>query len=560
MLTELHIENIAVIERADLEPGPGLNILSGETGAGKSIVIDSLEAVLGGRVSRELVRTGAERASVTAVFSAENMADWFEANAMEPEDALVIRRRVSQDGRSSASVNGQSVSASELRALGSRLLDIHGQNDGRQLMDESRHRDYLDGFAGLAPELAAYAALYDEYRDALARLRALSMDEEEKRRLEETLRFRVDELRAAGLKAGEEEALEARRNILRNAVKLTDWLDEAFNALYGGDDSATERLGDALKQTARVVDHARELNDTAAQIAEARELVMDAAERLRDFRNGLEFSPEEYDELETRLSKLRGLKKKYALDEAGLIALLEDSKAKLDELSYSEERREELTREVKAREKACMDAALIISKKREAAGHELEKRVEAGLRELNMPSVRFETELLPLSGSPGFDRTGRDEVRFLMSANAGESPGRISRIASGGELARIMLVMKDVLSERDAVDALVFDEIDEGVSGVAAQRVGEKLCRLSRGKQVICVTHLPQIAAMADSHFLIEKTERGGRAYTAVTLLEREGRAAELARLHGGANVTLTTLESAREQLDAAESYKKEVR
>ena len=465
MLRELHIENIAVIERADIEPGAGLNVLTGETGAGKSIVIDSLEAVLGARASRELVRTGAARASVTAAFTADNAEDWLEENGLDAEDGVIIRRRVSQDGKSSAQVNGVPVAAAELRALGSGLLDIHGQNDGRQLMDETRHRDYLDGFAGIAEQLSRHRELYSAYRETAAQLR---------------------------------------------------------------------RLDEAL-----------------AEIEQARSNIEDAAERLRDFREGLDFSPGEYDALETRLSQLRRLEKKYGRDEAGLAELLESAQRGLEELDSSAERRAQLEAELAKRKKAAYNSAKELSKLRKAAGEELRERIELGLRELSMPSVRFEAEIVPMQGEPGFDESGMDEVRFLMSANAGETPGRISKIASGGEL-----VMKDVLSERDGVPAMVFDEIDVGVSGIAAQRVAEKLARLARKKQVICVTHLPQIAAMADTHFLIEKTERDGRTYTKVTPLEREGRIRELARLHGGDNVTETTLASAAEQLDAAYKYK----
>ena len=566
MLTELHIENIAVIERADIEPGPGLNVLTGETGAGKSIVIDSLEAILGARASRELVRTGAQNAAVSAVFDDERAARWLVEHDLEPVgqydpdtgegERIVIRRRISAEGKSSALVNGENVTAAELRQLGALLLDIHGQNDGRQLMDETRHRDYLDGFAGLAPQLERQGRLYEEYRQSLSALRKLEMTEAERERREREYRMTADELAAANIRPGEEEQLLARRELLRNSEKLTEALDAAYEALYGGEDSAAEQAGNASGWTERAASLAPELDEALAEIESARASIEDAAERLRDFRESLDFSPGEYDALETRLSQLRRLEKKYGADEAGLAALLEAAQRGLEELDGSEEKRRELEAELAKRKKAAYNSAKELSQLRRAAGEELRQRVEQGLRELSMPSVRFETEIVPLEGEPGFDATGMDEVRFLMSANAGEAPGRISRIASGGELARIMLVMKDVLSERDGTPAMVFDEIDEGVSGVAAQRVAEKLARLSKKKQVICVTHLPQIAAMADTHLRIEKTERDGRTYTKVTPLEREGRIRELARLHGGANITDTTLASAAEQLDAASEYK----
>ena len=556
MLRELHIENIAVIERADIEPGAGLNVLTGETGAGKSIVIDSLEAVLGARASRELVRTGAARASVTAAFTADNAEDWLEENGLDAEDGVIIRRRVSQDGKSSAQVNGVPVAAAELRALGSGLLDIHGQNDGRQLMDETRHRDYVDGFAGMAEQLSRHRELYSAYRETAAQLRRLDEAESERERRERDLRQTAEELGAANIRPGEEESLSSRRELLRNAEKLREALDAAYEALYGGEDSAAEQAGEASAWTERAAALAPELDEALAEIEQARSNIEDAAERLRDFREGLDFSPGEYDALETRLSQLRRLEKKYGRDEAGLAELLESAQRGLEELDSSAERRAQLEAELAKRKKAAYNSAKELSKLRKAAGEELRERIELGLRELSMPSVRFEAEIVPMQGEPGFDESGMDEVRFLMSANAGETPGRISKIASGGELARIMLVMKDVLSERDGVPAMVFDEIDEGVSGIAAQRVAEKLARLARKKQVICVTHLPQIAAMADTHFLIEKTERDGRTYTKVTPLEREGRIRELARLHGGDNVTETTLASAAEQLDAAYKYK----
>ena len=556
MLRELHIENIAVIERADLEPGAGLNVLTGETGAGKSIVIDSLEAVLGARASRELVRTGAARASVTAAFTADNAEDWLEENGLDAEDGVIIRRRVSQDGKSSAQVNGVPVAAAELRALGSGLLDIHGQNDGRQLMDETRHRDYLDGFAGMAEQLSRHRELYSAYRETAAQLRRLDEAESERERRERDLRQTAEELGAANIRPGEEESLSSRRELLRNAEKLREALDAAYEALYGGEGSAAEQAGEASAWTERAAALAPELDEALAEIEQARSNIEDAAERLRDFREGLDFSPGEYDALETRLSQLRRLEKKYGRDEAGLAELLESAQRGLEELDSSAERRTQLEAELAKRKKAAYNSAKELSKLRKAAGEVLRERIELGLRELSMPSVRFEAEIVPMQGEPGFDESGMDEVRFLMSANAGETPGRISKIASGGELARIMLVMKDVLSERDGVPAMVFDEIDEGVSGIAAQRVAEKLARLARKKQVICVTHLPQIAAMADTHFLIEKTERDGRTYTKVTPLEREGRIRELARLHGGDNVTETTLASAAEQLDAAYKYK----
>lgn len=557
MLRELHIENIAVIERADIEPAAGLNVLTGETGAGKSIVIDSLQAILGARVSRELVRTGADRASASAVFTDAQADEWLLQSGLDTdEDGIVIRRRVSAEGKSSATVNGASVTAAELRQLGSMLLDIHGQNDGRALLDEANHRAYLDAFGGLEADVAEYKSAYDAYRAARDELAKLDMGEREREMKLLELERTVQELQGARLVPGEEEQLTARRDLLRNSEKLTEALDAAFEALYSSSGSAIELAGDAEGWCLRASEFAPELREAADELSSALAELNDAAERIRDMRDSLDINEGEYDALETRLAQLRRLEKRYQCDEQGLIDLLESSQAEYDRLQNSTAMREELALELAKKEKAAYNAAKTLTHKRIAVSKRLQEKVQEGLRDLSMPGVRFVAEVKPMPGNPGFDATGGDLVRFLMSANAGEAPGRISRIASGGELARIMLVMKDVLTERAGPDTLVFDEIDEGISGIAAQRVAEKLAHISRRKQVICVTHLPQIAAMADTHFHVEKRERGGRTYTAVTALDRDGRIREIARLHSGDNITDTTLKSAEEQLDAACAYK----
>ncbi len=558
MLNELHIENIAVIERADIRFERGLNVLTGETGAGKSIVIDAIGAVLGERVSRELVRRGAEKALVTAVFDVAGTEDWLRENDIEPEEELILQRRILSDGKSSCRVCGTPVTAAQLKDLAALLVDIHGQNDGRQLMDERRHIAYLDNFGGVGTELAAYRTEYERYRSLRRELEQLTMDEVEKERLSESLRYQIAELERAELKAGEKESLVSRRDLLRNAEKLTEALDEALRLLYADEENAVSMAQNAEYYAGRAAALVPELEGAVSAIHEAAFSLSDAAETLRDFRDGLDFSPEEYDRLEERISLLNKLERKYNRDEDALIAYLDECRERLEQIEYADERSEKLRRELETQKKQCRMAAQILREKRKAAAEALQGRIVRELRELNMPSVRFAVEFLPLEGEPGFDASGADQIRFLMSANAGEELGRISRIASGGELSRIMLAMKNVFAEHDPVATMIFDEIDTGVSGIAAQRVGEKLYTVSRGKQVLCVTHLPQIAAMADSHYLIAKEERSGRTYTDVTRLDREGRKEELARLHGGDNITLTTLASAGEQLEAAERFKKQ--
>lgn len=552
MLRSLHIENIAVVERADVEFSPGLNVLTGETGAGKSIIIDALYAVSGARTSRELVRSGADKCVAAAVFDPEGTQAWCEENDVEWDpDELVVQRSVTADGRGAARVNGMPVAVSQLRRLGALLVDIHGQNDGRLLLDEGRHLGYLDAFAGL--DKSAYAALYRAYTDVLREIDRLTLDDDRARELAETLSLRLAEFEKVALKAGEEEELEARSELLRNAERLREATDGAYGALYGGEANAVTLAGEARGWLERARRWSGELSAADDSLKEAAALLADAAERVRDFRESLDFSPEEFDRVESRLSQLRRLEKKYnAADEAALIALQEQTAKRLEELEYSSDTLERLEKERAKLEKACRAEAEKLTAARKKAAGELAGRVEGELKELSMPSVRFETELLPAKLGP----EGADSVCFLMSANAGEKPGHIARIASGGELSRIMLALKNVFGANDGIPTAVFDEIDTGVSGIAASRVAEKLADIGQSKQVLCISHLPQIAAMASSQYRIEKTERAGRTYTTVELLDGEGRARELARLIGGDNITETTLQAARESMAAAQAYK----
>lgn len=557
MLSELHIENIAVIEKTDIEFTDGLIVLTGETGAGKSIVIDSIGAVLGDRMSRDFVRSGADKGSVTACFEAPYASDWLSENEIDAEDQLIIQRRISSDGKSSCRVNGVPVTAAQLRELGALLVDIHGQNDGRQLMDEKSHMAYLDRFGCLEAAIDEYRAEYNKFTAIKKEMSELQMDEIEKARLSDSLHYQIEELERAELKAGEYDSACARRDLLRNSEKLTEALDEAYRALNGGDDNAISMAQNAAYYAGRASTLVPELEAAAENINEAVFSLSDAAEIIRDFRDSLDFSPEEYDELENRISLLNKLRRKYSRDEDELIAYLEECKEKLDRIEYADERLSKLERSLEQQKKSCAAAAFKLSNTRKTVAKLLQSRIEGELRELNMPSVRFAVEFVAIDEEPGFDRNGMDRIRFIMSANAGEELGRISKIASGGELSRIMLAMKNVFAENDPVGTMIFDEIDTGVSGIAAQRVGEKLYSVSKGKQVMCVTHLPQIAAMADSHYVIAKQERNGRTYTNVTRLDNEGRRRELARLHGGDIITETTLASAGEQLEAAEAFKR---
>ena len=556
MLTQLHIENIAVIEKADIEFRKGLTVLTGETGAGKSIIVDSLGAVLGARTSRELVRTGADKGVVTAVFETNNADKWLEDNDIDLEDEIIIQRRISAEGKNSCRVCGVPVSVSQLRELGALLLDIHGQNDGRQLMDEANHLAYLDGYGDYGETIDRFKSAYADYKACKKEIQRLSMDEIEKERMADSLQYQIDELEKAQLKVGEEEELTAKRDLLRNSEKLTEALNGAYNALYAADQNAQSLTDEASALIGRAAVIADDLRETADIIENASSLLFDASERIRDFRDSLEFSPEEYDNIESRLSLIKKLRRKYNMDEEAMLAHLDDCRRKLSEREYAGDMLIKLNKQLEKYVDNCKKIAAELSEKRRAAAESLEKRIVSELKDLSMPSVRFSVSVEPLESDVGFDATGSDDVKFLISANAGEALGRISKIASGGELSRIMLAMKTVFSKNDPIETMVFDEIDTGVSGIAAQRVGEKMSDLSRGKQVLCITHLPQIAAIADNHDLIEKTERNGRTYTEVRELDRKGRALELARMHGGDNISELTLASAEEQLLAADKYR----
>ncbi len=555
MLRELHIENIAIIEKADIEFYNGFNVMTGETGAGKSIIIDSMNAILGGRTTRDLVRHGAQRATVTAVFDSNGVEHWLEENDIDLEDELIVQRRITAEGKSTCRVCGVPVSVAQLRELGGLLVNIHGQNDGRQLMDEASHLTYLDAYGGYEAEYAAFKEVYGEYRAILKKMNKLAMDEDEKRRLIESLEYRVAELSKAELESGEEAQLEARAEIMRNAEKLSENLGMAFGALYDSDVNALGLISDAQYGIGRVVDYTPDLKGAPDALEQARLLLEDVAEQLRDLLGALDFSPEEYDRIETRLSQLKKLQRKFGTDEEGLIEMLETSRQRLEEMQSSDDLLELYKKQAAQARAKAKKAAAVLTTARETAGAELAQRIQKELAYLSMPSVKFVTEIVPVEHKDGFVSTGADEVRFLISANAGEKPGRISKIASGGELSRIMLAMKTVFAEADPVPTLVFDEIDTGISGIAAQRVAEKIAALAKDVQIICVTHLPQIAAMGTHNFKIAKQEKQGRTFTTVTPLDYNDKTREIARLQGGEVLTATTLAGAAELIDAAEQY-----
>ena len=557
MLSVLHIENIAVIEQAEILFEGGFNVLTGETGAGKSIVIDAISAILGERTYRDVIRTGANRAFVSAIFTNIPQYDWFSENQVEfdPQE-LQVQREIYADGRNVCRVNGRPVSVASLKKLGGRLINIHGQHDSQQLFDEENHLPYLDAFARDEQELEAYQQAFSAMQSVQREIQKLSMDESEKLRLMETLTFQIEEIRAANLVSGEEEQLKERRKVLQNAEKLSDALRMADEALYGGDssDGAAGLLSNAEHALSRVSTISADMQTLHQKISDLMYSVQDAADELRAMRDDLSYSEGELEEIEERLDAIHKLKRKYGASVEDVLAYLADSEQRLDEIEFASDRIETLKKREAELQKETIRQGEILREKRLSAAQAMESRICDELRQLDMPKIRFVCEFTPQQPM----QTGLDSVRFLMSANVGENLKPLSKVASGGELARIMLAMKQVLAQQDGVPTLIFDEVDAGVSGRAAQKVAYKLWTVSKGRQVLCVTHLPQIAAMADAEYTVEKRVENERTYTSVLHLDESGRKQELARLIGGSMITETTLAGAAELLRLAEKTKKE--
>ena len=547
MLRLLHIENIAVIERADILFEPGFNVMTGETGAGKSIVIDAISAILGERAYRDMIRTGMQKASVRAIFEDVAQYPWFAENGVPYESETTVQREIYLDGKNVCRVNGVPVTVSVLRQLGIQLINIHGQHDSASLFDENYHLSFLDSFACNEALLENYGEKYRNVVSLQREIQRLSMDESEKLRRMETLRYQIEEISRADLKAGEDETLEARRKMLQNSEKLSEGLQDAAVCLDGDEDSqgAAALLSEAERALARISrydDSLSQLHDTASDLMYQ---IQDVAEQLRDRLYQLSYSADELEQIEDRLDTIHRLRRKYGATCEDILAFLASAQAELDEMEFSGDRLEQLKGKLERAQKDAWEAAYELREARKQASERLTARILEELSQLDMKKVRFtcefsETELTP---------AGADAVAFYMSANLGEALKPLNKVASGGELARIMLALKNVLAEKDHVPTLIFDEVDTGVSGRAAQRVAEKLHQVSKSKQVLCVTHLPQLAALADTHLLIAKGERDGRTFTTVEPLDLEGRKAELARIIGGANITETTLKTAEEML-----------
>ena len=547
MLSLLHIENIAVIECSDISFNRGFNVLTGETGAGKSIIIDAISAILGERAYRDMIRTGTNKASVRAVFTDVPPLPWFENNAVTYDPETVIQRDIYLDGKNICRVNGVLVTVSILRQLGLQLINIHGQHDSASLLDEENHLGILDSFASNELLREDYAFKYHAVADLRREIQRMSMDESEKLRRMEALRYQIEEISKANLKVGEDDTLEQRRKFLQNAEKLSSGIDRVVECLYGGDESdgAVSLLAEAANTLSRLARYTDAYAALQGRLEDLMYQVQDVSEEMRDSRDELSYSADELEQIESRLDLIHRLRRKYGVSCEDILQYMDNAKRELDEIEFADDHLERLKVKLQKAEGEAWEAALKLREVRKATAVLLAQRILTELSQLDMPRVQFSCEF----SEKELSSDGADGVVFYMSANAGEALKSMSKVASGGELARIMLAMKNVLAELDQVPTLIFDEVDTGVSGRAAQKVAEKLRCVAAHKQVLCVTHLPQLAALADTHFLIAKEERNGRTYTNVTPLEIDGRKKELARIIGGTNITETTLKSAEEML-----------
>lgn len=557
MLVELIVENYAVVEQARIHFHRGLNLLTGETGSGKSIVVDSLGLLLGARASADMIRTGAQQARISGIFSIDaqaELAGMLEDAGIELEDQeLIVQRDVTATGKSRAFVANRPVTTSFLRQIAPFLGDIHGQNEQQLLFNPQTQRNLLDRYAGAMEQRERLAGVYGAWRDAQRRLDELRRNEQEKLRLLDLWRFQRDEIESAGLKSDEDTELEAERRLLQNSTKLQENAASAFEILYESKDSAVSLLGQALKRIDDLVRIDGSLSDTSGALKQAEIAVEEAAWTLREYLGKLESDPGRLEEVETRLDALDKLKRKYGGTLSEVLAFQEQVARQVDEVEHATEHQEALEKEQKRLAGEYERLAAELSGKRRGAAERLGKEVETELKSLAMASTQFRVSVKPTEPSAA----GADEIQFLVSPNRGEELRPMEKIASGGELSRMALALKTAVGDTDAgkgIHTLVFDEVDAGVGGAAASSVGRRLKTLSRSNQVICVTHLAQIAGFADHHYAVSKRDRKGRAMTEVSELSREERAKEIGRMLSGETITPEALKQAEQLIQAGQA------
>lgn len=559
MLSLLHIENIAVIEQADIVFQSGFTVLTGETGAGKSIIIDSIGALMGQRTSKELVRNGAKKGFVSAVF--DDIADELKAQIEElglegdDPDSVHIQRELNASGRSICRVNMKPVSASVLKHLSPYLINVHGQHDGQKLMQDEYHIEFLDRYCHSDELIKCFQPLYQQLHELRRQIRELDHSEQQRAQRIDMLRYQFDEIAAAQLQAGEEEALKERKQFFDNSSKLAGALSTANRALSGEDgaDGASICMEQAAEALADVSSFSEEMNALFRKAEELKFLVEDLAEAISALALNIDFSESERDAVEDRLDEIYRLEHKYGATVEDILAYCDSAASELDILENSEDHKEKLVAEYRETLERAREIAGELSELRRVSAKTLESLIVEQLVDLNMEKVKLSISVLPQTK---LNLNGMDTVQFLISTNPGEPVKPLSKIASGGELSRIMLAIKNVLSSTEDVGTWIFDEIDTGVSGRAAQKIAQKLANISRAKQTLCVTHLPQLAAMGDHHLLIEKNIQGDKTFTSVEPIEGEARTEELARMISGSQVTEASMANAEELLEQAEQWK----
>lgn len=555
MLSELYIENLAVIEKATIDFSDKLNVFTGETGAGKSILINGINAILGQRVTKDIVRTGTDKAVISALFTdiGDNVLQVLNELGISAEDGqLFLTREIRSDGGSVARVNSRAVNVSVLKAIGETLVTIHGQHDNQILMAPERHIEILDSYAESEALIEDYHSSFRELQSIAKKINKIKTEQSKKEFRMAELADIVEEINALNIHEGEDKEIEAELNISKNAVAISEALYMAKQLLSGDDDTdgAVEMTQRASKSVEEYTDIMTEISPIYDRLSSAAIEMEDISEEIGSLLDSLDIDPKRYDYLNQRSDELRRIMKKYGPELDDVLTTLENSQNELDELSGAEQSLDELNKEKERLLAEVSKKAKALSDHRKKAGERFVSQVTEELEFLNMPKVK----LVVQQKTGKLTINGMDSIEFLISANLGEEPKPIAKIASGGELSRIMLALKNVIAEKDSIGTLIFDEIDTGVSGRAAQKIGIKLKQISRLRQVLCVTHLAQMAVMADNHLLIEKNIQGDRTVTTVRTLDHEQRKYEIARIMGGENITELMLENAEQYLKDADN------
>lgn len=556
MLVHLHVKNLALIEEAEVEFGPGLNILTGETGAGKSILLGSMQLILGGKTSRNMIRENADYALVELLFQLENprVLKKLEDLDLYPEEGQILLSRKIMDGRSISKINGETCTVGQMKAAAVCLLDIHGQHEHQSLLYRDKQLEILDSYgrAQIFPQKTLVEEAYRQYRKSLEELNSLDIDEEQRNREMAFLEFEVTEIENAALMLGEDEELERQYKKLSNARKIMEVL-QTVHTITGYENGAGDMTGTALREMAKVTQYDEELESLSQTLNEADSLLNDFHRELSSYLDDLVFDEETFYQVERRLDLINNLKAKYGQEISGILSYRDKQIEKLEKLRKYEEYFQAAKEKVQREEKKLEEASYELSKIRQEYKEQLEKKVVQGLKDLNFLDVDF---AIRFDRRKNYTQNGFDDVEYEISTNPGEMRKPLGQIVSGGELSRIMLALKAILADRDEIETLIFDEIDTGISGRTAQKVSEKMAVIGKHHQVLCITHLPQIAAMADTHFEIEKHVKGSETTTQIHPLNEEDSVRELARLLGGAEITAAVLENAKEMKELAQVHK----